>query len=368
MRIKKIISELDPYIPGKSQDEIVKRFNLKKEDIIKMGSNENPWGSSEKAIEEVKKNVSNIFRYPESNLNELTEEVAKYSKVAPEQIIIGGDGADEIIDILAKTFIDSGDEFIVHQPTYTYYEFLFKPYGAIPVYASWDLDKNVLDTKSVLDKITEKTKMIFLCSPNNPTGGLIPKEDIIKISESTDALIVVDEAYTEYAETDNVDLLENYNNIFIMRTMSKVLGLAGMRVGYGLSNTEVIEYMHRVKPVFSLTRLSYIAALNTLKDTDYIETSTKNGIKSREYLYTELSKIKAFNVFKSKSNYILVGIKDTGKTAKELSTLLLEKGVIVRDCTSFKGLDEYWIRISIGTFEEDEKFIKIINEVLKESC
>ena len=221
---------------------------------------------------------------------------------------------------------------------------------------------------SVLDAISEKTKMIFLCTPNNPTGALISKEDIIKISNATDAIIVVDEAYTEYSEIDNVDLIENNPNIFIMRTMSKVLGLAGMRIGYGLSNKEIIEYMHRVKPVFSLTRLSYIAALNTLKDTEFIKESTKKGIESREYLYNELIKIKEFNVFKSKSNYILVGIKDTGLTAKELTTFLLEKGVIIRDCTSFKGLDEYWIRISIGTLKEDEQFIKIIKEVLKESC
>ena len=368
MKIKKVISELDPYVPGKSQDEIVKRFNLKKEDIIKMGSNENPWGSSKKAIEEVEKNASTIFRYPESNLNELKDEIGKYSNVSSEQVIIGGDGADEIIDILAKTFIERGDEFIVPQPTYTYYEFLFKPYGAVPVYAKWDLKKNILDVDSVLDAISEKTKMIFLCTPNNPTGALISKEDIIKISNSTDAIIVVDEAYTEYSETDNVDLIENNPNIFIMRTMSKVLGLAGMRIGYGLSNKEIIEYMHRVKPVFSLTRLSYIAALNTLKDTEFIKESTKKGIESREYLYNELIKIKEFNVFKSKSNYILVGIKNTGLTAKELTTLLLEKGVIIRDCTSFKGLDEYWIRISIGTLKEDEKFIKILKKVLKESC
>ncbi|WP_409199889.1 histidinol-phosphate transaminase [Methanobrevibacter sp. DSM 116169] len=368
MQIKKVVSELDPYVPGRSQDEIVQKYNLKKEDIIKMGSNENPWGSSLKAIEEVKENADKIFRYPESDLNALKEEIAKYSNVETNQVVIGGDGADEIIDVLAKTFIDKGDEFITPLPTYTYYEFLFKPYGAIPVYAKWDLKNNVLDLESVLEAITDKTKMIFLCTPNNPTGALISKEDISKIADATDAIIIVDEAYFEYSEINNVDLIDKYPNIFIMRTMSKVLGLAGMRIGYGLSNPEIIEYMHRVKPVFSLTRLSYVAALNTLKDPKFIEESTKKGIESREYLYKELSKIDNFNVFKSKSNYILVGIKDTGLTAKELTTLLLKRGVIIRDCTSFKGLDEYWIRISIGTLEEDKKFIEILKEVLKGSC
>jgi len=147
--------------------------------------------------------------------------------------------------------------------------------------------------------------------------------------------------------------------------MSKVLGLAGMRIGYGLANKEMIELMHRIKPVFSLTRLSYFAALNTLKDKEYIEKSIRKGIESRDFLFGELSKINSLNVFKSYSNYILMGIKETGYTASELSKKLLEKGVIVRDCTSFKGLDEHWIRASIGTMGENKRFLTILNDILK---
>ncbi|MDL2246882.1 histidinol-phosphate transaminase [Methanobrevibacter sp. OttesenSCG-928-K11] len=368
MQIRKEVKQLDPYVPGKSQDEIANKFNLKKEDIIKLGSNENPWGPSKKAIDAVRENAEYMNRYPESNLDELKKEIAIYSNVKPDQVIVGGDGADEIIDVLAKTFINSGDEFIVPLPSYMYYEFIFKPYGAIPIYAKWNMENNTLDIDSVLEAISNKTKMIFLCTPNNPTGALISQEDIITIATSTDALIVVDEAYFEYSKVNNTNLIEDYPNIFIMRTMSKVMGLAGMRIGYGIANKDMIEYMHRIKPVFSLTKLSYIAALNTFKDKEYIEKSIEDGIKSREYLFEELSKISSLNVFKSKSNYLLIGIKDTGLTAAELSLELLKKGIIVRDCTSFKGLDEYWIRISIATFDENKRFIKIINEVLKEAC
>ncbi|MDR0900296.1 MAG: aminotransferase class I/II-fold pyridoxal phosphate-dependent enzyme, partial [Methanobrevibacter sp.] len=138
MKIRKEIAELDPYVPGRSQDEIAEEFNLKKEDIIKLGSNENPWGPSKKAIEAIKNELHSINRYPESNLSDLKEEIANYSGATPDQIIVGGDGADEIIDILAKVFIEEGDEFIVPIPSYMYYEFLFKPYGAIPVYAKWN--------------------------------------------------------------------------------------------------------------------------------------------------------------------------------------------------------------------------------------
>lgn len=146
--------------------------------------------------------------------------------------------------------------------------------------------------------------------------------------------------------------------------MSKVLGLAGMRIGYGLACPEIIEYMHRIKPVFSLTRLSFVAALNTFQDRQYIAESIEKGIESRQYLYDELSKIDSLNVFPSKSNFMLISIKDTGFTASELALELMKRGIIVRDCTSFKGLDEYWIRISICTLEEDKKFIDVIKEVL----
>lgn len=365
MKPRQIVSDMDSYVPGRSQDEIAAEFGLKKEDIIKLGSNENPWGPSPKAIEAIKNELDSINRYPESQLKELVHLAADYSDVKDSQVIIGGDGADEIIDVLAKTFIEPGDEFIVPLPSYMYYEYLLQQYGANPVYAKWDLDKNVLDIDSIFECISSKTKMIFLCSPNNPTGTLIEKADLVKIaSENPDILIVIDEAYFEYSEVTNKGLIDEYDNIFIIRTMSKVLGLAGMRIGYGLACEEIIEYMHRIKPVFSLTRLSYVAAVNTFKDKDYIEKSIKDGIESRDYLIDELSKLESLNVFPSKSNFILIGVKDTGYTAAEITREFMKRGIIVRDCTSFKGLDEYWIRISICTMDENKRFIEIVHEVV----
>ena len=365
MKPRQIVSDMDSYVPGRSQDEIAEEFGLKKEDIIKLGSNENPWGPSPKAIEAIKNELNSINRYPESQLKDLVHLAAEYSDVKDSQVIIGGDGADEIIDVLAKTFIEVGDEFIVPLPSYMYYEYLLKQYGANPVYARWDLENNVLDVDSIFEKITPKTKMIFLCSPNNPTGTLIDKKDLVKIiSNNPNILIVIDEAYFEYSEVTNKDLINEYDNVFIIRTLSKVLGLAGMRIGYGISCEDIIEYMYRIKPVFSLTRLSYVAAVNTFEDKTYIEKSIKDGIESRDYLIDELSKIDSLNVFPSKSNFILIGVKDTGYTATEITREFMKKGIIVRDCTSFKGLDEYWIRISICTMEENKKFIQIVHEVV----
>lgn len=366
VKINKTVKELDPYIPGRSNADLARAYGLDPTEIIRMGSNENPLGPSPQAIEEMKRNLQLINTYPESNIDDLKDQIASYAGVNPQRIIVGGDGADEILDVLAKTLIEPGDEYIVHPPSYMYYEYTFNVYGAVPVYARWDIEKNHLDLDSVIDAISPKTRVIFLCTPNNPTGGLIEKKDIKTILESTDALVVVDEAYWEFSGVNNIELLDEYENLFILRTFSKVMGLAGMRIGYGIGHQEVIEYMHRVKPVFSLIKLSYIAASATLNDQDYVERSTQLSIESREFLYREMSKIPKIRVFKSFSNYMLVDIHDTGMNSKEFSEKLMKKGVIVRDCSSFRGLDDYWIRVSVATLKEDEKFINILKSILKD--
>ena len=364
VKVKETVKKLDPYVPGKSIPEIAQKYNINPETIIKLGSNENPIGPSKKVVEAIKGNLHLISQYPETNLEELKEKVALYSGVDSSNIIIGGDGADEILDVLGKTLIEPGDEFIVPLPSYMYYEFTLKIHGGVPVYAKWDMEKNKLDVESIIAALSEKTKIIFLCTPNNPSGTLIDKEDIKRVLESTDALVVADEAYFEFSEVDNVDLLDDYDNLLLLRTFSKVFGLSGMRIGYAISNPEFIEYMHRVKPVFSLTKLSYVAASAVLDDEEYIKKSIEIGIQSREFLYENMSKFDKLEVYPSKSNYLLVGVKKTGMTSSEFAEELLKRGVIVRDCASFKGLDEYWIRVSVGTMEEDARFIEILEELI----
>jgi histidinol-phosphate aminotransferase len=364
VKVKEIVKKLDPYVPGKSIPEIAQKYNINPETIIKLGSNENPLGPSKKAIKAVKENLDLISQYPETNLEELKGKIASYSGVDSSNVIVGGDGADEILDVLGKTLIEPGDEFIVPIPSYMYYEFTLKIHGGVPVYAKWDMKENKIDVNSITAALSERTRIIFLCTPNNPSGTLIDKEDIKQVLESTDALVVVDEAYFEFSEVNNVDLLDNYDNLLILRTFSKVFGLAGMRVGYALSNPEFIEYMHRVKPVFSLTKLSHVAASATLDDEEYIKESIEIGIQSREFLYENMSKFDKLEVYPSKANYLLVGVKKTGMTSKEFAEELLKRGVIVRDCSSFKGLDDYWVRVSVGTMEEDARFIEIMEDLV----
>ena len=254
MKPRAIDSEMDSYVPGKSQDEIASEFNLNKDDIIKLGSNENPFGPSAKAIEAIGKECKNINRYPESVLNELQQELANYSGVKQSQVIIGGDGADEIIDVLAKTFIDEGDEFIVPLPSYMYYEYLLQQYGARPVYAKWNLEENKLDTDSILNSINDKTKMIFLCTPNNPTGTLIDEKDIRDMaSGNPDVLIVVDEAHRGYIldkEMSETEMLYRNQDDYISKYRTVIEYFDAVKVALtatpALHTTEIFG-----KPVFN---------------------------------------------------------------------------------------------------------------------
>ena len=166
VKTRSIIDEYKTYVPGRSKKEIAEKYGIKEEDIIKLGSNENPWGPAPGVYDAIKNSISEMNRYPESNHEYLKEKIADYARVRPDQVIVGGDGADELFDVLAKTVIEPGDEFIVHPPTYTYYEYIFKQQFAKPIYAKWNIEENRLDVDSVLENITDRTRAIFLCTPD----------------------------------------------------------------------------------------------------------------------------------------------------------------------------------------------------------
>ncbi len=381
-KIRDIVKSFKPYVPGKSKEEIARDYGIgakrrdaksegfcptNPEDIIKLGSNENPWGCSPKIKDEILKEIPKLHQYPEPVNPILMEELSKFTGVPKENIIVGGDGADEIIDAVMRILIDTGDEVIIPIPTFTQYRISAKIYGANIKYAKFDKKNGFkLNVDSVLNNITDRTKIIFLCTPNNPTGNIIDKKDIEKIINSTEALVVIDHAYIEYSKKE-YDLTEwalKYDNVLVLRTFSKVFGLAGQRIGYGITSKKIVDYMMRVKPIFSLTRLSQICAITALRDDEFFNKSKNDGIKSREILYNGLKKFKELKVYPSEANYLLVEIKN-GMTSGEFCEELLKRGVIIRDCKSFEGLDGEYVRVAIGTFEEDEKFLDILKEIVE---
>ena len=364
-KVRNIVKEFKPYVPGKSKEEICRKYGINLENIIKLGSNENPWGPSPKIKEKIISEVENLHQYPEPINPTLMNRLSEFLDIPENNIIVGGDGADEIIDTIMRTFIEPGDEVIIPIPTFTQYRISTKIHGGKVVYGRYIKENNYdLDVNDILNKINDKTKVIFLCTPNNPTGNIIKKEDIKNIVESTDALVVIDHAYIEYSkkEYDLTRWALDYDNVLVLRTFSKIFGLAGQRIGYGVCNEEIINYMMRVKPIFSLTRLSQVCAITALEDKDFFEYCRANGIKSREILYNGLEKFKLLKVYPSEANYLLVEIKNS-LTSTQFTEELLKRGVIVRDCKSFEGLDGEFIRVSIGKFEECNRFLDILKDI-----
>lgn len=350
------LKELSPYKPGKPIDDVKREYGLT--EVIKLASNENPLGCSPKAIEAIKEAVQNLALYPDGNCTLLKKALSDKLNLNENQIILSS-GSDEVIDLIAKTFINKGDEAIMADITFPRYIATTKMMGGKPVIVplkDWTHDLN-----GMLDKITEKTKLIWLCNPNNPTGTMFSEEKLISFLDKVPQNIVVvyDEAYNEYVTKDDypkdsISLLEKYPNILILRTFSKIYGLAALRVGYTMASEEIIENINKIRGPFNVNSLAQAAALAALEDQDFIKESFRINKEGKEYLYDEFSKMN-LEYAPSETNHIFVNVE---KDANEVFIELQKKGMIIRPMVGT------WIRVSIGTMEQNKMFIKLLKNLL----
>jgi histidinol-phosphate aminotransferase len=349
------VKKISPYIPGRRREEIAKEYGIGLKDIIKLASNENPLGPSPEVVETLKKSAGEVSAYPDNEARTLRLEIAKYVGLEKENIIVGN-GSDEVLDLAVKMFLGKGEEAIVPIPTFSMYHSLVKIYSGKPVYVPFDSNFDY-DIDGIVEKISEKTKLVFICSPNNPSGTIIPEEGLLGILEK-DVVVVLDEAYVEFSDASNVDKVKEYENLIVTRTFSKAFGLAGLRVGYGVASEKIIDYMLRIKTPFSVNLLAQKAAIASMRDKGHLKRTVALVRRERDALASQLAKIPKIRVYPSKANFILINLKGTGKKSKDVAEALLRKGIIVRDCASFYGMDEYHIRVSIGRPEENEKFLE----------
>jgi histidinol-phosphate aminotransferase len=357
--IRKGMIDLKPYIPGKPLEEVKRELGLN--EVVKLASNETSIGPSPLAIEAVKNEIENINLYPESSSRLLREKLAHKLKVAKEMIIVGN-GEDDIIDLIGMAFINEADEVITGEITFPAYETAVKIMGG--KLNSVKLKNFRFDLEEIIQRINEKTKIIFLCNPNNPTGTIVTREEVTSFIEKVprDVIIVFDEAYYDYVEDENYPNSLSYvleeKNVIVLRTFSKIAGLAGIRVGYGISTPELIGYLNRVVNPFTTNRLAQVAALASLNDEEYYRKVLKSNQEGKKYLYRELKKIDLFYL-PTEANFIFIDLKEDSEVIFEK---LLRKGVIIRPgktwgCTNF-------IRVTIGTPYENEKFIQALKEIM----
>lgn len=356
--VRENILKIEPYIPGKQIAEVRREFAISGE-IIKLASNENLLGPSPKAVNAIRKNLNDINYYPEGGCTELKDALAKKHAVNPDNIIVGN-GSNEILELIAEAFINPGDEIIISNLTFAVYKIiaLFMNAPIIQV----DLKNYTYDLDEISNKITEKTKIIFICNPNNPTGTMNSETEVGKFLNNVPPHVIVafDEAYFEYVIRsdfpDTLKYLTSSKKIFILRTFSKIYGLAGLRIGYGIADAELIEVLNRVRQPFNVNFLAQIAALAGLKDEKHVAESIKINNEGKLILYKAFLDMNIKYV-ETSANFIFL---DLGKSNKQIVQNLLKKGIIVRD------IGETYIRVTIGLPNQIEKFINAFKmEVIK---
>lgn len=355
------ILKVKPYIPGKPIDEVKRELGLKS--VIKLASNENPYGPSRRVLRAMSAAIGGVNRYPDGACFYLRQEIAERLKVAQEQIIFGN-GSDEIIVLAVRAFVKEGDEVIIAKPSFLIYEIASLIEGAVVREVA--LKDFRYDLQGMKDAVTPKTKIIFIGNPDNPAGTYISKNELSRFLQGIrrDILVFIDEAYFEYVHAkdypNSIDFLVRYRNIVVTRTFSKMYGLAGLRVGYGIGNPGIISVLNRLREPFNVNSIAQAAAIACLKDKAYYKKIAFMVEKERAFLYAQFRSL-GVRFEESYTNFILLKVK---QGSSQVAQALMNRGVIVRDMAVW-GLKDY-IRITIGSHEENLVLVRSLKKVLRE--
>jgi len=355
VEIRRSIEDIREYVPGKTIEEVAKQYGIRPEKIIKLASNENPLGPGPKVVKVIKENAALVNKYPSADARGLRGALSKYVDFPADQMVVGA-GADGVMDTVTRLFVESGDEVLIPIPTFPYYEMFTRMCGGTPKFI--DRDENFdVSADAILSATTKKTKMVIICSPNNPTGNQMSEDELIKILEKTDATVMVDEAYVEFADFSVTPLVKEHENLIVIRTMSKAFGLAGLRVGYGILPAKIARGYMKIVPAFSVNSLGIVASIAALSDEEHLHRTQEVVKKGRIFLQKNIP----FKTYPSQANFVLVDVSPL--TAEDVCEALMKKGIIVRDCSSFRGTGNSLIRVSVGTSDENQRVIGALREV-----
>jgi histidinol-phosphate aminotransferase len=359
MKLKKQLISLKPYQPGKSIDEVKKQYNLK--EIIKLASNENPFGTSSNVLKAMQ-NVNKPFSlYPDGYATSLRESLAQFLRVEKEQLIFGN-GSDEIIQIISRALLHSNSNTIMATPTFPQYK-----HNAIIENAEIrevPLINGEHNLDQMIESIDEHTSVVWICSPNNPTGTYINEHQLITFLDQvpSNVIVVLDEAYYEYVDAhdyyDSINLTSHYKNLIVLRTFSKIYGLAGFRLGYGVGNQELIKGIEPAREPFNVNTLALVAGEAAILDQEFVE-NCKEANKEGLNLFYQFCHENELYYYPSQGNFILIDFKIDGD---EVFQFLLERGFIVRSGQAL-GFPTS-VRISMGLKEQNEALIEQLKEFL----
>ncbi len=349
------IKSIMPYVPGKPIEELERELGIS--GSIKLASNENPLGPSPKAVAALKKAAEGLNRYPDGSGFYLSQALAKKFDVELSRIILGN-GSNELIELVVRTFVQPDDEIISADPSFVVYKMITQAAGGTNIVVPCREMRHDLD--AMAERITPKTRIVFIANPNNPTGTMNTKAEMDRfMARIPDTVIVaVDEAYFEYVThaeyPDSLDYLKDGKNILALRTFSKIYGLAGLRIGYGITTPEIAELMNKVRQPFNTNSLAQIAAVAALGDRKHVEKSIATNNEGKQFLYQSFGQL-GVTYIPTETNFIFF---ETSRDGREVYSILLKQGVIVRPMGGNR------LRVTIGLPEENKRFISELEKVV----
>jgi L-threonine-O-3-phosphate decarboxylase len=369
--IRDNVKNLKPCVHGAEVLGAAEESGLLPQNILDFSSSVNPLGPSKKALDAAKGAFNQIAAYPDSNSNELRQVIASHFGINKRNIIVGN-GSTELMYLFAEVFVKKGDRTVMPAPTFGEYASAVCKTGETTTFVK--LGKTFMIEPEAFKREMAGAKLVFLCNPNNPTSMLISQEILEEIIETTlaqDTLVFLDEDFLEFVDNEKslsmINRINKYPNLFILRSFTKIFGLTGLRVGYGLANPEIINVLSSAKIPWNVNCIAQAAAVAALKDEKHLRVTVELIQKEKAWLIGEFGKFVGFKFIAPDANFFFIDVRKSGFTAAELKRKMLKQGILIRDCTSFMGLDEFYIRVAVKTHQENERMINAFRQLVKQS-
>lgn len=361
------VKNLKPCVHGAEVLDAANESGLDVGEILDFSSSVNPLGASKKALFAAKESFCEVAAYPDSNSTALRGVIASHYDVESGNVVVGN-GSTELMYLFAETFLRKGEVAVIPAPTFGEYESAVRKAGETPKFVKMPKNLN-LDAQQFIGEMAD-AKIVFLCNPNNPTSKLIPHNTltaILKAALAQDTLVFLDEDFLEFVENGEphslISKINDYPNLFVLRSFTKIYGLTGLRVGYGIAQKEIINYLACAKIPWNVNCVAQAAAAAALQDEEHLRVTRELIATEKAWLQGELRKISGFKFILPDANFFFIDTRQSGFKASELKRRMLSLGILIRDCTSFRGLDEFYIRVAVKTHNENVRLIEAFKHV-----
>lgn len=365
------IRNLKPCVHGAEVYGAAEQSGFKSDEILDFSSSVNPLGPSQKALDAITGAFGRIEAYPDSNSNALRQVLAEHfgGKITRDNIVVGN-GSTELMYLFAEAFLRRGEKAIMAAPTFGEYESAVRKTGECVKFVR--LAGNFQIEAKAFQQEMPGCKLLFLCNPNNPTSKLIPQKTLTEILDAAlaqDILVFLDEDFLEFVDDESsrtmIHKIDKYPNLFILRSFTKIFGLTGLRCGYGIANPEIIDILLCGKIPWNVNCLAQPAAIAALKDEEHLKVTRQLIKQEKAYLQKELGQFSGFSFSEPDANFFFIDIRNTNLTANAIKHRMLKQGILIRDCSSFVGLNEFYIRVAVKTHEENVRLIDAFKNALK---